>query len=82
MQAVAAHTLRYSENPAEFAGNFSARIQALAQAHSLLSDSTWEAADLAALIRDQIRLGSLDENRVTTPGQRFNCPRTWRCVWP
>ena len=74
VQAIAAQTLRYSADPAEFAGNFSGRIQALAQAHSLLSDATWKDADLAELMRDQLRLGSLDEGRVTTSGPEVRLP--------
>jgi two-component sensor histidine kinase len=74
IQAIAAQTLRYSDDPAQFAANFSGRIQALAQAHSLLSDATWEGADLAGLIRDQLRLGSLDESRVATSGPEVRLP--------
>ena len=74
VQAIATQTLRYSADPAEFAANFSDRIQALAQAHSLLSDATWKGADLAELVRDQLRLGSLDEARVTTSGPEIRLP--------
>ena len=74
VQAIAAQTLRYSADPAEFATNFSGRIQALAQAHSLLSDGVWRGTDLAELIRDQLRLGSLDEARVTTSGPEVRLP--------
>ncbi|HEX3882609.1 MAG TPA: response regulator [Stellaceae bacterium] len=74
VQAIATQTLRHSIDPAEFATNFSGRIQALAQAHSLLSDATWKGADLAELIRDQLRLGSLDQSRVVTSGPEIRLP--------
>lgn len=74
VQAIAAQTLRHSADPDEFATNFTGRIQALAQAHSMLSDATWKGADLAELIREQLRLGSLDESRVTTSGPEVRLP--------
>lgn len=74
VQAIATQTLRHSDDPAEFTANFSSRIQALAQAHSMLSDATWNGADLAELIREQLRLGSLDETRVATSGPAVRLP--------
>lgn len=74
VQAIAAQTSRYSDEPAEFAANFSGRLQALAKAHSLLGDATWKGADLADLIGEQLRLGSLDQSRVTTSGPAVSLP--------
>ncbi len=68
VQAIALHTLRHTANPSDFAANFSGRIQSVAQAHSLLSNATWRGADLAELIHDQLRLGSLDEARLKVSG--------------
>ncbi|MBV9829227.1 MAG: sensor histidine kinase [Alphaproteobacteria bacterium] len=46
----------------------------LAQAHSLLSDDSWKGADLGELVRDQLRLGSLDETRVVAAGPEVRLP--------
>ena len=68
VQAIATQTLRHSRSPSEFAANFSGRIQSLARAHSLLSGETWQGARLAELIQDQLRLGTIDEARLTATG--------------
>jgi PAS domain S-box-containing protein len=68
VQAIATQTLRHSKSPGDFADNFSGRIQALARAHSLLSEATWQGAQLAELIQHQLRLGTLDEARLTASG--------------
>ncbi len=68
VQAIATQTLRHSGDPSEFADNFSGRIQALARAHSLLSDTTWAGTDLAKLVQEQLRFGSSDEARVLANG--------------
>jgi PAS domain S-box-containing protein len=68
VQAIALQTLRYTANPAEFAENFSGRLQSLAEAHSLLSNATWRGADLGELIDGQLRLGARDEARFEATG--------------
>ncbi len=68
VQAIALQTLRHTANPADFADTFSARIQAVAQAHSLLSSATWQGADLAELIHDQLRFGNPEEVRLKANG--------------
>ena len=40
----------------------------MARVHSLLTDSTWQGADLRELIRDQLLRGSMDEGRLTAWG--------------
>lgn len=70
VQAIALQTLRYTANPAEFAENFSGRLQSLAEAHSLLSNATWRGADLGELIDGQLRLGSRDEVRFKASGPK------------
>ncbi|WP_235536415.1 response regulator, partial [Sphingomonas sp. Root50] len=44
VQAIAMQTLRHSSGPSDFAPTFTGRIHALARAHSLLSNSTWQGA--------------------------------------
>jgi PAS domain S-box-containing protein len=70
VQAIATQTLRHNPNPADFAANFAGRLQALARAHSLLSDTVWEGADFADLVADQLRLGTIDERRLQVSGPR------------
>jgi PAS domain S-box-containing protein len=74
VQAIATQTLRHNRTPAEFATNFAGRIQALARAHSLLSEAVWKGADLADLVSDQLRLGAIDERRLQVSGPRVFLP--------
>jgi PAS domain S-box-containing protein len=68
VQAIARQTLRQSKTLPDFDRSFGGRLQALSRAHSLLSDSTWSAAPLDALIEDQIRAGTLDATRLDRKG--------------
>ncbi|HUN50265.1 MAG TPA: response regulator [Candidatus Sulfotelmatobacter sp.] len=68
VQAVMQQTLRSSRNPADFAERFSGRVQSLARAHSLLTEATWQGADLRELVRDQLLQGPVDETRVAALG--------------
>jgi signal transduction histidine kinase/CheY-like chemotaxis protein len=68
VQAIAQHTLRHTRDPAEFVTSFAGRLQSLSRVHSILSNTTWQGADLGELIRDQLLLGSVDEARLTTWG--------------
>ena len=68
VQAIAQRTVRSTNDPADFVAHFSGRIQSLARVHSLLTDSTWEGADLRELIWDQLLQGSVDEARLTAWG--------------
>jgi len=68
VQAIASQTLRHSGNPAEFAANFTGRIQSLARAHSLLSSRTWRGASLADVIQDQCESGTIDPARFAASG--------------
>ncbi len=68
VQAIARQGLRRSRDLAEFEKSFVGRLQALSRAHSILSDSTWSAAPLDQLIDDQIRVGTLDADRLRRSG--------------
>ena len=70
VQAIATQTLRYTRNPDQFSATFSGRIQALARAHGMLSDRTWQGADLMDLVHDQLRLGTIDPARLHASGPR------------
>lgn len=68
VQAIARQGLRRSRDLAEFEQSFVGRLQALSRAHSILSDSTWASAPLDQLIDDQIRVGTLDGDRLRRSG--------------
>ena len=69
VQAIALQTLSATADPASFVESFSGRIQALGRAHSLLTRSSWQGADLATLIKDQLTVDSTDtDNRVSCIG--------------
>ena len=58
----------FESNAPARVGSFSGRLQALARAHSILSDATWSAAPLERLIEDQIKAGTLDDERLHHAG--------------
>lgn len=68
VQAIARQTLRQAQGLADFDRGFSGRLQALARAHSILSDATWSAAPLERLIEDQVKAGTLDCQRLHRSG--------------
>lgn len=74
VQAIVQHTLRSAKDPADFASSFSGRIQSMARAHSLLTSTVWKGADLRDVIRDQLRLGPVDESRLTAWGPAVRMP--------
>ncbi len=60
LQSLAGQTLRRSRNDKEFTIAFSGRLQALAAAHTLLSDREWDSIDLATLLKTQVSPYALD----------------------
>jgi two-component sensor histidine kinase len=68
VQAMAQGTLARTPDPKEFAKSFGGRVQALARVHTLLSETSWQGAQLLELIDDQVLLGHADETRLTAVG--------------
>ncbi|WP_207539714.1 response regulator [Sabulicella rubraurantiaca] len=68
VMAIGQQTLRQSRDPERFAQSFSGRLLALSQAHSLLSEETWQGAELRDLLREQLALGAVEEARVEAEG--------------
>ncbi|HKS57763.1 MAG TPA: CheR family methyltransferase [Steroidobacteraceae bacterium] len=60
VQAIAHQTELTSPSPAAFVERFSGRLAALANAHSLLVQTDWQGADLAALTRVQLQAYASD----------------------
>ncbi len=55
IQAMATQTGRSSRNYDEFQSRFSQRLQGMAASHDLLVSQNWQGADIAALVRAQLR---------------------------
>ena len=55
VQALATQTVRHAKQPQQFLEAFSGRLQALGQAHSLLSDNEWRGIGLAELVRREVK---------------------------
>jgi two-component system CheB/CheR fusion protein len=68
VQAVAAHTLRRSPSPQEFASVFRGRIQALARAHELVSIGGWSDVPLHDLVQKEIGPYTEGEGRLVMDG--------------
>jgi len=68
VQAIARQSLRQSDSLPQFEASFGGRLQALARAHSILSDATWASAPLDQLIDDQVNSGTLDGERLRRNG--------------
>lgn len=58
VQSIASQTLRASPDPEQFVVNFQARLHALSRAHNLLTRRSWESADIADVVRDQLAMGA------------------------
>jgi PAS domain S-box-containing protein len=68
VQSIANQTVHNARSPSEFAASFGGRIQSLARTHSLLTASTWQGAELSALLRDQLMVGESGDDRVSYAG--------------
>jgi PAS domain S-box-containing protein len=68
VQSIARQTLHRARSPAEFVSTFSGRVQALARAHTLLTENTWQGAEMMGLVRDQLQLGGVDDSRISCSG--------------
>lgn len=66
VQSIAMQTLRVCPNPTEFAESFEGRLQALAQAHNLLTQTRWQGATLQEVV--DLTLGPYPGNQVQAGG--------------
>jgi len=63
-QAIASQSLRHAKSASDFVESFTGRVQALAKAHSLLTDRKLEGAELTELVREQVTLGVADQRVI------------------
>ena len=69
VQALATQTVRHALQPSEFLEAFSARLQALGAAHSLLSDREWRGISVGELVRIEVRpFDTADQPRIAVSG--------------
>jgi PAS domain S-box-containing protein len=71
IQAIASQSLRRAKNPSDFVSSFSGRVQALARAHDLLTQTKLQGADILDLVREQVLLDTADDNRISCSGPAF-----------
>jgi two-component system CheB/CheR fusion protein len=75
VQAIAHQTQRHSKSNEDFVESLDGRLSALARAHSLLVDSDWRGADLAALALRQLDPYTSDNpERVRVEGDPIFLP--------
>lgn len=63
LQSMARQTLRQTRDPREFMKAFAGRLQAISEAHGLLSDHEWGAVHLRTLIQKQLAPHVVDFDR-------------------
>lgn len=68
VQSIASLTLRSTQNLAQFRGDFSGRIAALARAHDMLSARNWGKTELSTIVRQE--LAAFDAANVTISGPK------------
>lgn len=74
VQSIASQAARTSPTPAKFVTSFNSRLQALASAHTILSELAWSGAPIIELVKSQISVmgaegGGPDGNRITCSGE-------------
>jgi PAS domain S-box-containing protein len=68
IQAIANQSMRHARSPSDFVSGFSGRVQALARAHDLLSQTRLQGAEIMDLVRDHVLLGGADDKRIECAG--------------
>ena len=83
VQAIATQTFKGVDAGAR--DDFEQRLLTLSNVNSLLTDESWESAELHAVIRASLRpisaaraSGSLSKDQISDCGRRA----PWRCRWP
>ena len=67
VQAIASQSLARSRSPSEFVDSFGGRLQALANAQTLLTRSQMQGADMMALVNEQVLVGAVTD-RISCSG--------------
>ncbi|MET0482789.1 MAG: PAS domain S-box protein [Aestuariivirgaceae bacterium] len=72
VQAIATQSLARALQPQDFVQGFTGRLHALAKAHSLLTETHFQNAEIDHLIREQVLLASSDDRRISASGPRVS----------
>ncbi len=73
VQSIASQTLRQTVDPAGFVTSFTGRVEALANAHGLLTQTSWQGAELGTLIRNQLIADDIAD-RIGCEGPKVMLP--------
>lgn len=76
VQAIASQTLRNCDDPADFVESFGGRIQSMSRVHSQLSTNEWKGTQLHDIVRDQMKLGPVDEAQISASGPEVHLNAT------
>jgi PAS domain S-box-containing protein len=68
IQAIASQSLRRSKSPGDFVSSFSGRVQSLARAHDLLTQTKLQGAEIKELVHEQVVVGGNDDGRISLFG--------------
>src|SRR6516165_2356992 len=68
VQAIANQSLVRAKSPTDFVSSFAGRIQALAKAHTLLTRSKMQGADVMELVSEQVLIGAPNDDRISCSG--------------
>src|SRR6516165_8395877 len=68
VQAIANQSLVRAKTPTDFVSSFTGRLQALAKAHTLLTRSKMQGADVMELVSEQVLIGAPNDNRISCSG--------------
>jgi PAS domain S-box-containing protein len=68
MQAIANQSLVRAKSPTDFVSSFTGRLQALAKAHTLLTRTSMQGADVMELVNEQVLIGAPNDNRISCSG--------------
>ena len=72
VQGIVSQSLRTSATPAEASAAIATRLQTLARAHDLLTQTSWTAAPLKAVIEGAVTVHLVDDARVQITGPDLN----------
>jgi PAS domain S-box-containing protein len=68
VQSIANQTVLSAGSPGQFKTSFNGRLQALGAAHTLLTQNSWQGADIQALVSGQVLCLGADAKRISYSG--------------
>jgi two-component sensor histidine kinase len=68
VRSLASQTVRHSKDLQQFEASFDGRLQALAQAHTLLINARWERTDLCTLLAHQVNVYAVHDGAFSFSG--------------